>query len=404
MPQDLQQEVISIREWLAKEPHLPKDLDDFILEKFLHSCYGSLQKTKKCIERFCSTRSVMSEIYILRNPISPSMETAFSITNVSNYEAGENEILIHQFEDPTLEKFNFYDILKSFSIQADMWLMEQKFLPEGHIIILDMNNYSLRMIPRINIFLIREFFMYLLEGMPVRVKQIYAINAPSFYDKLFALIKPVLPSEICNIIQFLPDCQSLHKHIDKKYLPSEYGGEAESMKAQHKNWIDQIQKARNFSYEHSHTIHGRNTDEFHTNFEIYLNNNDCIYLSGNMAIYLEAMPVRVKQIYAINAPSFYDKLFALIKPVLPSEICNIIQFLPDCQSLHKHIDKKYLPSEYGGEAESMKAQHKSWIDQIQKARARFLNDNLWKADLKKKSKNNSFENTMNGSFKTLCID
>ncbi|XP_045538845.1 alpha-tocopherol transfer protein-like [Papilio machaon] len=280
MPQDLQQEVISIREWLAKEPHLPKDLDDFILEKFLHSCYGSLQKTKKCIERFCSTRSVMSEIYILRDPISPSMETAFSITNVSNYEAGENEILIHQFEDPTLEKFNFYDILKSFSIQADMWLMEQKFLPEGHIIILDMNNYSLRMIPRINIFLIREFFMFLLEGMPVRVKQIYAINAPSYYDKLFALVKPVLPSEICNIIQFLPDCQSLHKHIDKKYLPSEYGGEAESMKAQ----------------------------------------------------------------------------------------------------------------------------HKSWIDQIQKARARFLNDNLWKADLKKKSKNNSFENTMNGSFKTLCID
>lgn len=26
MPQDLQQEVISMREWLAKEPHLPKDI------------------------------------------------------------------------------------------------------------------------------------------------------------------------------------------------------------------------------------------------------------------------------------------------------------------------------------------------------------------------------------------
>ncbi|XP_013169953.1 PREDICTED: alpha-tocopherol transfer protein-like [Papilio xuthus] len=280
MPQDFQQEIISIREWLAKEPHLPNDFDDFMLEKFLHSCYGSLEKTKKCIERFCTTRSHMSEIYTSRDPISSSMETAFSITNVTTHEAGENEILIHQLEDPTLERFNFYDILKTFALQADMWLMEQKFLPEGHIIVLDMNNYSLRMIPRLNIFFLREFFMYLLEGMPVRVKQIYAINAPSFYDKLFALVKPVLPSEICNIIRFLPDFQSLHQHIDKKYLPSEYGGEAESMKAQHKNWIVQIQQTR----------------------------------------------------------------------------------------------------------------------------SRFLNDNLWKADLKKKSKNNSFENAMSGSFKTLCID
>ncbi|XP_013140557.1 PREDICTED: alpha-tocopherol transfer protein-like [Papilio polytes] len=280
MPQDLQQEVISMREWLAKEPHLPKDIDDFMLEKFLHSCYGSLERTKKCIERFCSTRSLMSEIYSLRDPISPNIKTAFSITNVSTHEAGEDEILIHQFEDPSLEKFQFYDILKSFSLQADMWLMEQKFLPEGHIIILDMKNYSLRMVSKINIFFVREFFMYLLEGLPVRVKQIYAINAPSFYDKLFALVKPVLPSEICNIIRFLPDSQSLYKHIDRKYLPSEYGGEAESIKAQHKGWVEQIQEQR----------------------------------------------------------------------------------------------------------------------------SRFLNDNLWKADLKKKSKNNSFENAMNGSFKTLCID
>lgn len=86
----------------------------------------------------------------------------FLSSNVSTHEAGEDEILIHQFEDPSLEKFQFYDILKSFSLQADMWLMEQKFLPEGHIIILDMKNYSLRMVSKINIFFVREFFMYLL--------------------------------------------------------------------------------------------------------------------------------------------------------------------------------------------------------------------------------------------------
>ncbi|CAH2049269.1 unnamed protein product, partial [Iphiclides podalirius] len=278
MPQD-QQDIALIKEWLAKEPHLPRDLDDFVLKKFLHSCYGSLERTKRCIEKFCTTRSVMSEVYTTRDPISPKIQTAFSITNISTYEANNQEILIHQFEDPTLEKFQFYDILKSFSIQADMWIKTTKFLPDGHIIILDMNNYSLRMIPRVNFFFFREFLIYLLEAMPVRVKQIYGINAPSFYDKLFVLVKPALPAEICDMIRFLPDTQSLHEFIDKKYLPLEYGGDAPSMKKQHEDWIVQIQDERSM---------------FH--------------------------------------------------------------------------------------------------------------DDLWKADLKKKPKSNSFESSMNGSFKTLCID
>ncbi|CAK1580979.1 unnamed protein product [Parnassius mnemosyne] len=238
------QDVISIKEWLEKESYLPNNFDDFVLEKFLHSCYGSLERTKKCIEKFCTTRSVMSEVYTSRDPLSENIKTAFSITNVTTYEAGDYEIVIHQVEDPTLERYQFYDILKSFTLHIDIWLKTQKFLPEGHIIILDMKSYSLRIIPKINVFFLREFFLYLLEAMPVRVKQIYGINAPPFYDKLYALVKPALPTEICNIIKFLPDCESLHKWIDKKYLPTEYGGEAPSMKKQHEDWVSQIQAER----------------------------------------------------------------------------------------------------------------------------------------------------------------
>ncbi|CAK1580977.1 unnamed protein product [Parnassius mnemosyne] len=107
-----------------------------------------------------------------------------------------------------------------------------------------MKSYSLRIIPKVNVFFFRDFLLYLLEGKPVRVKQIYAINAPHFYDKLYTLVKPVLPADICNMIKFLPDCESLHKWIDKKYLPIEYGGEAPSMEKQHGDWVSQIQAER----------------------------------------------------------------------------------------------------------------------------------------------------------------
>ncbi|KAL4717371.1 hypothetical protein ACJJTC_017258 [Scirpophaga incertulas] len=282
MPQDMQysNDVVSIREWLVKEPHLPQDIDDFMLQKFLHSCYGSLERTKKCIERFCSTRSMMPEVYTSRDPTADKMKTAFSITSVSSYKADDNEVLIHQLDDPGLEKFSFYDILKAFAIQADFWLKVHDFLPEGHIIVLDIKDYSLRIIPKVNVMFFRDFLMFLLEGMPVRVKQVHVINCPSYYDKLYALVKPALPSEICNIITF-------HSNLD---------------------------------------------------------------------------------------------------------------------SFHKAIDKKYLPEEYGGDAQSMKQQQQEWIQAIVDQRKMFLSDNLWKADLKKKTKNNTVQTSMSGSFRTLSID
>ncbi|GBP34436.1 hypothetical protein EVAR_25039_1 [Eumeta japonica] len=80
MPKDLNQDVAAIKQWLAKEPYLPNDLEELMLKKFLHSCYGSLEQTKKCIEKFFVTRSAMTELYTGRDPLSPRIKTAFSIT------------------------------------------------------------------------------------------------------------------------------------------------------------------------------------------------------------------------------------------------------------------------------------------------------------------------------------
>lgn len=45
-------------------------------------------------------------------------------------------------------------------------------------------------------------------------------------------------------IHFYPNYEGLYKHIDKKYLPSEYGGEAESMYEKSRNWIKRINEDR----------------------------------------------------------------------------------------------------------------------------------------------------------------
>ncbi|XP_047505621.1 alpha-tocopherol transfer protein-like [Pieris napi] len=240
----MSKDVAFIKEWMAKEAYLPRDIDDMLIQKFLHSCYGSLEKTKKCIDRFCSTRSQLSEIYTNRDPQSDSIKTIFSVTRVCAYKAGDDEILIHHYDDPEFEHFAFYDLLKTLTVQADYWINFHNVFPRGHIVILDMSCFSLKMVPKSNIMYFRDFILFLLEGMPVRVHKVYGINAPSYYDKLYSLVKPVLPAELCNIIHFFHDYESLHKHIDKKYLPVEYGGDAPSTKTENQDWIKRINEQR----------------------------------------------------------------------------------------------------------------------------------------------------------------
>ncbi|KAJ8718537.1 hypothetical protein PYW08_002774 [Mythimna loreyi] len=245
MAQVNEKDVAAIKDWLAKEPSLPKNFEDILIKKFLFSCHCSLERTKRCIQDFCTSRANMVETFTNRDPLSPKLKTAFDITTVSTYIAGADEILIHRLNDT--EKFDFYDLLKSFMLQADMWLrLERDTLPENHIVIMDIEVYTLMMVAKSNVLYFQRFAIFLLEAMPVRLAQIHVINCPSFYEYLYGLVKGALPQKTRDIIHFHTDHMSLHKHINKKYLPVEYGGDAESMVKQSSSWVEDINQDRKF--------------------------------------------------------------------------------------------------------------------------------------------------------------
>ncbi|GBP34441.1 hypothetical protein EVAR_25044_1 [Eumeta japonica] len=77
--EELEKDVKLLKDWINKQPHLPKDLDDKVLKRFLHSCYYSLEKTKKCIELFFSIRSSSPELFTNRDPLSQSMQKTLKI-------------------------------------------------------------------------------------------------------------------------------------------------------------------------------------------------------------------------------------------------------------------------------------------------------------------------------------
>ena len=109
-----------------------------------------------------------------------------SFRNVATLNAGVNEILIHRLNDP--EKYEFYDILKSFMMQGDNWIMLQKeVLPENHIVIMDIGVYTLKMVARTNIFYFQKFAIYLLVS-----ESVIWILLPSFLIVIWIFLSTIL--------------------------------------------------------------------------------------------------------------------------------------------------------------------------------------------------------------------
>lgn len=54
--------------------------DDELLYRFLHTCYFSLEKTKKYIDTFCTTRALMPEVYTKRDPLLPDVKSVIDRT------------------------------------------------------------------------------------------------------------------------------------------------------------------------------------------------------------------------------------------------------------------------------------------------------------------------------------
>lgn len=62
-----------------------------------------------------------------------------------------------------------------------------------------------------------------------------------------------------------------------------------------------------------------------------------------------SFPIRIEAIHFVFSSWIFDTAWTMIKPLLPAFIKQRIYFhAEDMESLHSHIEPKYLPKRYGG--------------------------------------------------------
>ncbi|XP_063222922.1 alpha-tocopherol transfer protein-like isoform X10 [Bacillus rossius redtenbacheri] len=226
------QELVSqLRLWLDRQPHLPQLTDDHLI-LFLHSRYDNVEKTKQAIESYCTLKTLTPEIFSNRDVLGKDIQDMVDICEIVMLPAATAEgyrVLMFRFTDYSASKYFLVPSLKGFCMSCDFHISENGLLP-GVVAVFDMKGLSIFHIFRIHPFsMVKKILHYLQDCLPVRVKSIHLINAIFLAGKLLALIKPFLKKELAEMIHVHSSVEGLREFLPLDILPSEYGGQTESM-------------------------------------------------------------------------------------------------------------------------------------------------------------------------------
>jgi hypothetical protein len=107
----------------------------------------------------------------------------------------------------------------------------------------------------------RKGIKFLEEGIPFEIKAVHVFNTVYFFDLIIGIVKPLLNSELLQKLHLHRsdmDFEAFYRdHIPKSHLPSDYGGDLESVEKLHEKHCKKLKNLKDYFYY----------EEFQSNFE-----------------------------------------------------------------------------------------------------------------------------------------
>ncbi|XP_060842121.1 uncharacterized protein LOC132922564 [Rhopalosiphum padi] len=222
-----------IREWLSKQPHLPK-ISDKQLVIFLNCCRCNLETTKKMIDAYYTMRTHNSDMFDNRK-IS-ELEKTFNIFYFHKMPLlpDGSRAGFSRLRDFNSNLFNTLDTIRLVFAMYDICIDEDPLAPEWKFV-MDMTGFSMGHLTKLtNLTLMKKCLTYVQTALPMRLTAVYMINAPSLANQLMMFLKPLMHKDLYSMISIHPasDMDTVYKSIPKEYFASDMGGKAPSFEAQ----------------------------------------------------------------------------------------------------------------------------------------------------------------------------
>lgn len=252
-PEITKEDLVRLREWLSKQPHLPQHIDDIRLERFLYGCKFSLERTKKILDKYYTVRTGIPEFFGNRDPMERQFQESFRYSYyfpLPRLTPEGYRVTVYKLADHDIATFNIRDITKRIVMVLDARLLEEKCL--SNIMVFDLQGFSMAHFAKVTptLSIVRKAMLSIQDAFPMRLTQIHFVNVPHFIEKVLALFTPLLKEKLVKkfIIHTHPS-DSLYEYIPQEILPDEYGGKAGTIAELSESWKIKLESMREWYLE-----------------------------------------------------------------------------------------------------------------------------------------------------------
>ncbi|XP_053962515.1 alpha-tocopherol transfer protein-like [Anastrepha ludens] len=230
-PERLAEDLQALKSWAAKEPHLNVRLNDQLLVGFLRGCKFSLEKAKSKLDWFYTLKTKYPDFYTIPDVTDPSVEERLrfgsgSLLPTPLHETGPRIMFIRAGNYPA-DKYTFKEIMAVAHALQELWVLEDDYATvNGFIDVLDISRLTAAHFAQHSPSVVKKMLVFAEKGLPLRQRATHFINIPAGFDKVFNILKPLMPAKQQERLYLHGNnLESLYAHIPQKYLPKEYGGE-----------------------------------------------------------------------------------------------------------------------------------------------------------------------------------
>ncbi|XP_037024683.1 clavesin-1-like isoform X2 [Bradysia coprophila] len=240
----------------------PFRTDNEFLIKFLRARFFKVENAYKLLVRYHEFRESNQDLYLNVDPLSLTHLGENDIVSVTPYyDQNGRRMMFHKVGNWKPSKIPINDLMKATLILLEMGSLEPSAQVLGGIGIFDLEgltiNHGLLITPSVA----SKIICLMVTCMPIRTDTIHIVNQGWAFDMVFKMFKPFLNEKMRSRIFFHgTNMASLHNHIDKKHLPSKYGGYMDDYP--YTTWMDNLKQNYTVVRELQQLGYAINADQF----------------------------------------------------------------------------------------------------------------------------------------------
>ncbi|XP_073978185.1 retinol-binding protein pinta-like [Rhodnius prolixus] len=243
--QGIQQDVQSIKNWLLKQPHLPRihgellnvQVDEW-LENYLILCKNSVERAKENLDMYFTSKILVPEVFTHRDPMHQSFKTSFKVMRLGalpKMTDDNHRVIIFSHVRDDANDFDPLYVLKRISMLGDIMLLEG-IEHLGLEVIVDCKNICFGQLTKYDICLTKKCADIGFKALPQRVRRIHMVNPTAILDASLTLFKPLLPRKLSDRFVVHRDLKGLQACLGLECVPRDLGGDGPSLDEVNSFW------------------------------------------------------------------------------------------------------------------------------------------------------------------------